>query len=337
MEILKAVWDIIKVELMAVMKEFEVYGRLDWRLNCTSIILIPKCDGASMVHSFRHISLIGGIYKIISKLLADRLKQVLPSVISDFQGAFVDGRQITDDLGIGYVWRNWIRWCLSNIRFSMAINGPASNLFRSSKGIKQGDPMSPFLFILVVEVLSVMMKKAASMNLLPGFRPSRESFKIIYLQFADDLIVFLDDSCEQYIGIPLGSKSKAIGVWDVILHNFQKKLNMWQKRYLSKGGSSIKSVGKSLWAGILKIRNIVTENSTIQVNNGDKCLFWKDVWLNEQAIMHMFPNLFKINRLQNSTIQDMLEVNTRNNWNFAFYRALKKEEIEDIAHLLNML
>lgn len=79
----------------------------------------------------------------------------------------------------------------------MAINGTASSLFRSSKGIKQGDPMSPFLFIMVVEVLSVLIKKAASLNLLSGFKVGSDALEINYLQFADDLIVFLDDDVEQ--------------------------------------------------------------------------------------------------------------------------------------------
>ncbi|XP_026410662.1 uncharacterized protein LOC113305885 [Papaver somniferum] len=143
----------------------------------------------------------------------------------------------------------------------MAINGTSSSMFRSTKGLKQGDPMSPFVFILVVEVLSVMINRVASLNLISGFKLSSEAFEINHLQFADDLIIFLDDKCTlpignvvntmeaeiifgcqisafpmKYLGIPLGSKSKAVGVWDVILQNFQKKLSMWQMKHLSKGG-----------------------------------------------------------------------------------------------------
>lgn len=65
MEIFKEIWDIIKGDLRAVMKEFETTGRLDWRLNCTNVVLIPKRDGVASMHN-RTISLIGGIYKIIS-------------------------------------------------------------------------------------------------------------------------------------------------------------------------------------------------------------------------------------------------------------------------------
>ncbi|XP_026451625.1 uncharacterized protein LOC113351936 [Papaver somniferum] len=98
MEFFKAVWDVIKAELMAVMKEFEQTGNIDWRLNCTNIIFIPKCEGSTSMTNFRPISLIGGVYQIISKLLADRLKLVIPCIISEFQGAFVDNRQITYEI-----------------------------------------------------------------------------------------------------------------------------------------------------------------------------------------------------------------------------------------------
>ncbi|XP_026396741.1 uncharacterized protein LOC113291420 [Papaver somniferum] len=97
-EVKQAVWDIIKPELMAVVGEFQHTKKLDWRLNCTNIILIPKYEGAVSMHNFRPISLIGGIHKIVSKLLADRLKMVLPSIISEFQGAFVDNRKITEGI-----------------------------------------------------------------------------------------------------------------------------------------------------------------------------------------------------------------------------------------------
>lgn len=81
---------------MKAIKEFENFGFLDWRLNCTNIILIPECDGIVCVNQYRPIKLIGGVYKIILKLSSNRLKLILPSLITDFQGAFVDGRQITD-------------------------------------------------------------------------------------------------------------------------------------------------------------------------------------------------------------------------------------------------
>ncbi|XP_026410661.1 uncharacterized protein LOC113305884 [Papaver somniferum] len=101
--------------------------------------------------------------------------------------------------------------------------------------------------------------------------------------------------------------------------------------------TSNKSVGKSLWAAILKSRSHVEQNSTLQVNNGDRVLFWKDVWITDQSLQARFPNLYSLSRLQDATIQEVLDENVGNSWNFYFCRNLREAEIEDIAHLLNFL
>jgi hypothetical protein len=54
--------------------------------------------------------------------------------------------------------RNWITFCISTVRYSVLINGEPSDFFSSSQGIRQGDPLSPFLFVVVMEMLSRMME-----------------------------------------------------------------------------------------------------------------------------------------------------------------------------------
>lgn len=98
--ILKELWSSFKSDVMRMMIEFHEHGRLVRGINPSFIVLIPKKEEVVEMKNFRPISLIGGIYKIISKVLAKRLSYVLDSIISENQSAFVGGRQILDCISI---------------------------------------------------------------------------------------------------------------------------------------------------------------------------------------------------------------------------------------------
>jgi hypothetical protein len=59
--------------------------------------------------------------------------------------------------GFGEKWCLWIQHCITSVRFSVLINGVPSGFFGSSRGVRQGDPLSPFLFVLVMEAFSRML------------------------------------------------------------------------------------------------------------------------------------------------------------------------------------
>ena len=88
------------------------------------------------------------------------------------------------------------------MRFSIMVNGSPSSFFESSRGIRQGDPFSPLLFLLVMEVLTKMLHRTEETGLINGFKARTslgEGISISHLLFADDTIVFCDAIPEQLL------------------------------------------------------------------------------------------------------------------------------------------
>jgi hypothetical protein len=207
-------------------------------------LLIPKEAEALEFKDFRPISLIGGMYKIISKVLANRLKSVLGKIVSHSQTTFIKGRQILDSVlvanecldgrlrsiargiicnlnlekaydhvnwefllyllercSFGERLEGWIAHCISTVRFSIIINGSPSGFFSSSRGLRQGDLLSPLLFVLVMGALSQMLSATVEIGRLCGFSMGsryQEVMIVSHLLFADDTLIFCEPNVEQF-------------------------------------------------------------------------------------------------------------------------------------------
>jgi hypothetical protein len=89
---------VVKEDFMAVFEDFHSHGKFVKSINSTFILLIFKFQGAKELKDFHPISLVGGVYKIVAKVLANRIRRVMDRIISKPQNAFVKGRQILDSV-----------------------------------------------------------------------------------------------------------------------------------------------------------------------------------------------------------------------------------------------
>ena len=106
--------------------------------------------------------------------------------------------------GFSNKWRRWISFCLSTVRFSILINGTPHGFFGSSRGLRQGDPLSPLLFVLVMEAVDRMLDKVVHEGRLLGFSvgvpvSTRRSLMVSHLLFANDTLIFCDANIDQML------------------------------------------------------------------------------------------------------------------------------------------
>ena len=99
-------------------------------------------------------------------------------------------------MGFGAKWRKWIHCCISSSHFSILVNGSPKGYFKSSRGLRQGDPLSPMLFDIVAKALHALLEKAKHKNLVKGFAVENANIEVTHLQFADDTILFCGASLD---------------------------------------------------------------------------------------------------------------------------------------------
>ncbi|XP_019182124.1 PREDICTED: uncharacterized protein LOC109177267 [Ipomoea nil] len=215
--------------------------------NDAIITLIPKKSTPTSMVDLRPIALCNVLYKILSKMLANRLKEVLDKVISISQSAFLPGRLITDNvliasevihylnrkrqgnhgwcalkldmakaydkmewtflremmsrMGFDQRWINLILRCVNTSRYKVNVNGDLSDFIIPTCGLRQGDPLSPYLFILCAEALSHLISRAVTRGMVSPCIVARGVPGLSHLFFADDSLLFLKATVQEAAAI----------------------------------------------------------------------------------------------------------------------------------------
>ncbi|CAN1820450.1 LINE-1 retrotransposable element ORF2 protein [Linum perenne] len=229
-------WELVKQQLCAEVKRFFANTEMPEGWNDTHVVIIPKVPNPETVSQFRPISCCNFRYKIISKIMATRLKEWLPNIISELQAAFTKGRAIQDNImivhevihyfknkaskyqwdmmikmdmmkaydmvdwrclenilrtkGFESIWCDWIMECVRTVKFSILVNGVPTEQFTPTRGIRQGDPISPFLFIILSNSLSILINKKGESGAIKGVKLNPRCPTLTHVLFADDTILF---------------------------------------------------------------------------------------------------------------------------------------------------
>ena len=104
-------------------------------------------------------------------------------------------------MGFADKWRGWVRQCVTTARMSILVNGTPCKPFKMERGLRQGDPLSPFLFVIMAEVLNKMLLKAEALGFFKGLEVGVGQVKITHLQFADDTLIFCEPKMDFLVNI----------------------------------------------------------------------------------------------------------------------------------------
>jgi hypothetical protein len=224
----------VKHDVMAFVTEFHVNAFLPKAMTASFLTLVPKKDHPQGFFDYRPICLIESLYtKLLANRLKRVLgmispcqsafllqRQILDGVVVlnelidlatrrkdeclflkvDFERAYdtVSWRfleRMMMKMGFAKGWLKWMRACIFESSMSILVNGSPTNDFKVERGLRQGDPLFPFLFLIVAEGLAEMMKRAVAIGKFKGFRLNHNiQFQI--LQFADDTIILGEGSWE---------------------------------------------------------------------------------------------------------------------------------------------
>ncbi|RVW53935.1 hypothetical protein CK203_073000 [Vitis vinifera] len=332
-------------------------------LNSTFLVLIPKKAGAEDLRDFRPISLVGGLYKLLAKVLANRLKKVVGKVVSSAQNAFVEGRQILDAALIA---NEAIDSLLKRNESGHGIWGEVDRV-----------DLLVHLYnnVFRMEALSRLINRAVGGGFLSGCRVNGrggDGALVSHLLFADDTLVFCEASENQMVHLswllmwfeaisglrinldkseilPVGrvenSENLALEAgckWNWRFAN--ERENFWRHVISRKFGEEEggwgsrdvrESYGVGFWKEIRKEGALMQNKVVFSVGSGRRVKFWKDLWWGSFALCNSFPSLYAIASSKEAWVEEFWDTSgVEGVWSPRFSRPFNDWEVEEVERLL---
>ncbi|KAG7567714.1 Ribonuclease H domain [Arabidopsis thaliana x Arabidopsis arenosa] len=235
-------WDIVGESVTRFVLEFFASGNLPATTNDALLVLIAKVAKPERITQFRPVSLCNVLFKIITKMMVNRLKSVISKLIGPAQSSFIPGRLSIDNIvlvqevvhsmrrkkgrkgwmllkldlekaydrirwdflqetleaaGLSEGWTSRIMAGVKDPSMSILWNGERTDSFIPARGLRQGDPLSPYLFVLCLERLCHLIEASVGRGDWKPIAISQRGPKLSHVCFADDLILFAEASVSQ--------------------------------------------------------------------------------------------------------------------------------------------
>ncbi|RVW41517.1 Transposon TX1 uncharacterized 149 kDa protein [Vitis vinifera] len=230
-------WETVKEDLLGLFKEFHDQNSFIKSLNHTFLVLIPKKGGVEELGDYRPISLLGGLYKLLAKVLANRIKKVIGKVISLDQNAFIKGRQILDgSLIANEVIDLWQKRGEKGIVCKLDIEKAYDSinwqfLLKVMQKMGFGSKWIGWMWYCISTV-----KYSVLVNGVPaGFFQARKGRWMGCWIWRLKLDVGWGQLPTVYLGLPLGAPNRDVSAWDGVEERTRRRLSLWKRQYLSKG------------------------------------------------------------------------------------------------------
>nr|GEY18095.1 RNA-directed DNA polymerase, eukaryota [Tanacetum cinerariifolium] len=254
--------------------------------------------------------------------------------------------------GFGLTWRLWFKACLESSRTSILVNGSPTFEFSVKRGLRQGDMLSPFLFILVMEGLHIPLSEATRTSLVRGVKMGPSHIIISHIFYADDVVINTDWSSNDmdniiraflkrklvpwliisgvapgsfpftYLGLPIGSNMNHSSNWKILIDRLQSRLSKWKANLLSIGGhlTLIKSVLGS--RDICYLSFFKPPDFVLKALESIRALFFgvilkaHDLWIGDSPLYLRYNILFRIEQDKDCLIIDRI-YNNQWSWNWS--------------------